>query len=81
MLLLIALVGGGAWALAQMLSTEEVEIPEVAEMERSEALSELADANLEADVQMVTHEEIELEHAVGTDRKPAPRWRRGRRSS
>lgn len=66
-LLLIALVGGGAWALAQMLSTEEAEIPEVAEMERSEALSELADANLEADVQMVTHEEIEPEHAVGTD--------------
>lgn len=67
LLLLIVLLGGGAWALTQMLSTEEVEVPDVEGMERSEAMSELSEVNIEAEVEMVTHDEIEDEHAVGTD--------------
>ena len=67
LLLLIVLLGGGAWALTQMLSTEEVEVPDVEGMERNEAMSELSEVNIEAEVEMVTHDEIEDEHAVGTD--------------
>ena len=67
LLLLIVLLGGGAWALTQMLSTEEVEVPDVEGMERSDAMSELSEVNIEAEVEMVTHDEIEAEHAVGTD--------------
>ena len=67
LLLLIVLLSGGAWALTQMLSTEEVEVPDVEGLERSEAMSELSEVNIEAEVEMVTHEDIEAEHAVGTD--------------
>ncbi len=66
-LLLVALLAGGAWALMQMLSTEDVEVPDVAGMERTEALSELSDATLDAEVEMVTDDEVEPEHAVSTD--------------
>lgn len=66
-LLLIALLGGGAWALTQMLSTEDVEVPDVEGLERSEAISELTDANLEPEIEMVADDEVEPEIAVGTD--------------
>lgn len=66
-LLLIALLGGGAWALTQMLSTDEVEVPDVEGLERSEAISELTDANLEPEIEMVADDEAEPEIAVGTD--------------
>ncbi|GAB3182680.1 hypothetical protein GCM10027060_15930 [Nesterenkonia halophila] len=64
---LVALVAGGSWALVRALDTARTEIPSVAEMPREEAVSTLEDADLEAAVEEVPHGEVSADHAVRTD--------------
>lgn len=67
-LLLIALVAGGAWALVRMLDTQDLVVPEVQDMTRAEALEELANANLEpSEIETVPHQDVEADHAIGTE--------------
>ena len=66
-LLLIALVAGGTWALVRMLDAQELQIPEVEGMSRSEALETLSELNIDPTVDEVPHEEIEEDLAIGTD--------------
>lgn len=67
-LLLVALLAGGGWALAQMLNGQQVEVPDVAGMERSEALELLAEADIAVtDIQESPHPDIEPNYAIGTD--------------
>ncbi|GAA3281871.1 protein kinase domain-containing protein [Nesterenkonia halobia] len=64
---LVALVAGGSWALVRALDTARAEIPAVADMPREEAVSTLEDADLEAAVEEVPHGEVSADHAVRTD--------------
>lgn len=67
-LLVIALLAGSGWALAQMLNGQQVEIPDVAGMERNEALELLAEADIAVtDIQGTPHPDIDPDHAIGTD--------------
>ncbi|MDZ5077405.1 protein kinase [Nesterenkonia sp. HG001] len=66
--LLIALVAGGTWALIRMLDTDSAQVPEVEGMTQAEAVAELAEANIEpADIETVPDPAIEADHAIGTD--------------
>ncbi|MGJ9426465.1 PASTA domain-containing protein [Nesterenkonia halotolerans] len=66
-LLILALVGGGTYALMNMLETSEVSIPEVEDVAREEAIAELEDANLTYTLESEPHPEIEEDRAVRTD--------------
>lgn len=68
LLLILALIAGGTFVLARMLDAgEPVSVPEVENMPRSEAISTLSDAGLEAEPEMQNHSEVAVDHAIGTD--------------
>ncbi|MGJ9372342.1 protein kinase domain-containing protein [Nesterenkonia sp. CF4.4] len=66
-LLILALAGGGTWALMSMLDNPEVSIPDVTGMEEDEALEELNAANLNPTVETEAHPEIDEDLAIRTD--------------
>ncbi|GAA4834860.1 hypothetical protein GCM10023354_13190 [Garicola koreensis] len=68
LLLTVGIIAGGTFLLSRVLGSENmVSVPAVENMSRSEAITELTDAGLEADPQLQNHAEIEPDHVIGTD--------------
>ncbi|MBO0594668.1 PASTA domain-containing protein, partial [Nesterenkonia sp. E16_10] len=66
-LLILALAGGGTWALMNMLDNPEVSIPDVTGMTEEEAREELTALNLNPTVETEAHPEVEADLAIRTD--------------
>ncbi|WP_304653914.1 PASTA domain-containing protein [Nesterenkonia sp. LB17] len=66
-LLILALAGGGTWALMNMLDSPEVSIPDVTGMTEEDARAELTALNLNPTVETEAHPEIEEDLAIRTD--------------
>ncbi|MGJ9407287.1 PASTA domain-containing protein [Nesterenkonia aurantiaca] len=66
-LLILALAGGGTWALVNMLDDPEVSIPDVTGMTEEEAREELTALSLNPTVETEAHPEIEADLAIRTD--------------
>ncbi|MBO0600026.1 PASTA domain-containing protein, partial [Nesterenkonia sp. E16_7] len=66
-LLILALAGGGTWALMNMLDNPEVSIPDVTGMTEEEAREELTALNLSPTVETEAHPEVEADLAIRTD--------------
>lgn len=68
LLLVAGVIAGGAFLLTRTLNSgSTVSIPVLENMSRSEAITELTDAGLEADPQLQHDEQIEPDHVIGTD--------------
>ncbi|WP_170228443.1 protein kinase domain-containing protein [Nesterenkonia populi] len=67
--LLVGLIAAGVYLLTQLGGgdPEEIAVPEVEGMTRSEALDELSEATLRPQIENQAHEEIDADHAIGTD--------------
>ncbi|MDO5493526.1 MAG: PASTA domain-containing protein, partial [Nesterenkonia sp.] len=65
--LMVLLIAVGAWALMRMVDAQNTEIPDVAGMPREEAIQELNDADIDPEIETVGDDEVEEDHAVGTD--------------
>ncbi|MDR8020091.1 protein kinase domain-containing protein [Nesterenkonia aerolata] len=65
--LMVLLIAVGAWALTRMLDAQNTEIPDVAGMPRAEAVEELEDADIDPESETVADDDVEEDHAVGTD--------------
>lgn len=66
-LLILALAGGGTWALMSMLDNPEVSIPDVTGMTEEQAREELTALNLNPSVETEAHPELEQDLAIRTD--------------
>jgi len=66
-LLILGLLGGGAYVLMNMLDTPESSIPEVEDLERAEAIEALDAANVSYSIETEPSTDIEEDHATRTD--------------
>ncbi|GAA1141107.1 protein kinase domain-containing protein [Nesterenkonia lutea] len=66
-LLVLALVGGGAYVVMNMLDSSEVSIPDVEGLDREEAVGEIEDAGLSYSEETEPHPDIEEDRAIRTD--------------
>ncbi|HIW99455.1 MAG TPA: PASTA domain-containing protein, partial [Candidatus Nesterenkonia stercoripullorum] len=67
LLLVLILAAGAAWALAEMLSPQRVEIPDIEGMSRTDAVSELNEQNLDPEIETEPHDDIDEDLAIRTD--------------
>ncbi|WP_300344030.1 protein kinase [Nesterenkonia sp.] len=78
LVLILGVIAGGTFVLSRVLdSGEPVQIPEVAEMPRSDAIDELNAAGLNHEIRTEPHDEIAADHAIGTEPSAGEQVERG----